>query len=106
MVRGSSAEIIQTIDNTDVEIDSITALRVTFAQPEYGIKVQKELSDVTIDEEEKTITIPLTQEDTLQFHKGRLKIQIKWIRGDDVINTEASQIYVDDDFDGEVIENG
>lgn len=104
MVRGSSAEIIQTIDNTDVEIDSITALRVTFAQPYYNVKVQKELDDVTIDSDAKTITIPLTQEDTLQFRKGRLKLQLKWIRGEDVINTEVTELYVDEDIDGEVIE--
>ena len=96
MVRGSTDKIIITIDDLS---ENVTDLRATIAQED--VKITKSLEDVTI--EEKTVTIPLSQEDTLKLNKGRAKVQVKWTDGEIVGNTIASQIYLDEDYDGRTI---
>ena len=63
MIRGTTPTHIF---NVDIPLEEISTLYVTYKQAK-NIILEKNLNDVDIDVEEKTISVPLSQEDTLKF---------------------------------------
>ena len=72
MTRGTTPE------NTfklPFELDEVSSLYITYSQAGKVI-VEKDINNVTIDGD--TLTVKLTQIDTLSFSKGALNIQIRF----------------------------
>ncbi len=67
------------IDLPNVDFTNITEMWVDFAQ--YGtVVIHKTLSDVTV--EDQTVTVHLSQEDTLSLKKGKVSIQCRFLTAD------------------------
>ena len=63
MIRGTTPTHVF---NVDIPLDNIAVLYVTYKQGK-DIVLEKTLDDVEINAEEKTISVTLSQEDTLKF---------------------------------------
>ena len=66
------------------DLNNLEALYVTYQQHKVNL-VEKTLDDVTVDTENNTVTVQLTQADTLKFDdknctcpENMVKIQIRW----------------------------
>ena len=81
LYRGTTPTIILHVTNEDFNMANISECHVTI-QNDNGTN-KKVFENPTIDAEEKTITVPLTQEDTLSFKYGNINIQarVKLISG-------------------------
>lgn len=64
MRRGTTPTHVFTVD--DASLENIAELYITYAQGKQ-IVLEKTLDDVVIDTENNTISVTLTQEDTLKF---------------------------------------
>jgi hypothetical protein len=87
MRRGTTPTIVITVTGED--FDGST-LYVTIEQG--ALELTKTGSDVTVTPTEtgSTVSLYLTQEETLMFGKGKASIQIRWINGSGV--AQASPI--------------
>lgn len=63
LIRGTTPTIVMNV-KSDIDLTMVTNLWVYISQ-QNKVKVDKGLADVTIDAENKTITLILSQEDTL-----------------------------------------
>lgn len=80
--RGTNPYIvlkIKTKNNFDLNFDDIEKLLVTFKAKMGSEEVTKGKSEVTLDNENKKIYVPLTQEDTLKFQTGVVDIQVRFL---------------------------
>ena len=73
--RGTTPTIILKIDNDDFDMTDIVVCHVTI-QNDNG-RNKKVFDNPTIDVENKTISIELTQQDTLAYETGNINLQIK-----------------------------
>lgn len=76
MFRGTTPTITFNI-TTDLDLSEIEKLSIAIVNKQKTKKRIYEESDVVIDVEEKTITLGLSQEDTLFFNAGEIDIQLK-----------------------------
>lgn len=82
MYRGTTPRLVFRFDN-EVDLSDITALWITIKN-KLGTKSKTYgLEDAEIDDDEDTIALELTQEDTLYFSEGELNIQIRVKNSDD-----------------------
>ena len=58
------------IFSCDIDLKDIDSLYLTYSQDGQTI-IEKTLDDVTINEDDKTISVTLTQEDTLKFQNDK-----------------------------------
>lgn len=72
---------IKTKKNFELDFDEIEKLYITFKSKSGSKEVTKSKNDVTLDNEEKKIYVPLTQEDTLSFQTGNVDIQARFLMG-------------------------
>lgn len=85
------------------DVSLISDLRLSYAQGDEVI-ITKKMEDVTLSEQ--TVTVRLTQEDTLKFDptKGILQIQLKVLTTDgDVLSSEIIQENVWQALNNEVL---
>lgn len=76
MYRGTTAVITLNITTT-LDLNSISNLSVTF-ESKNGTKQRiYGLNDVAIDEENHKIIVSMSQEDTLMFSVGKIRVQLK-----------------------------
>ena len=81
LYRGTTPTIILHVTNEDFNMENISECHVTI-QNDNGTN-KKVFENPTIDVEEKTISVPLSQEDTFSFKYGNINIQarVKLISG-------------------------
>jgi hypothetical protein len=84
---------------TDVDFDQIEVLYVTFKSQTKELSLSKD--ECVLDNELKTVTVHLTQEQTLDFYPGNVDVQIRLRVGKDrayatpIKNIDISQILKD-----------
>ena len=83
MYRGTTPTISFKI-NTDLDLNTLAECWVTF-ETRLGTREKTfDMSDLIIDPETKTISVTMSQEDTLYFTAGTLQIQIRLRTTDDL----------------------
>lgn len=75
MYRGTTPTLYLELD-TDLSLANLSELWVTFKTT--TAEVTKTLEEVTVDDETKTITVILSQEDTLKTYNGPCDIQVRF----------------------------
>ena len=104
-IQGTTPSIIITVQ-TEIDLHQITAVWIYVSQ-QNKVKVDKELSDVTFDYEHRTMTVKLTQEDTLALKEGDAFFQIRVLMTDGTaLATLASKVTVKPAYKDGVITNG
>lgn len=83
MYRGTTPSITFHI-NTELNLNEIVECWVTFKSKSSNKIQTYTLDDLILDSEEKTITITMTQEDTLYFSPGTVEVQIRLRTSDDL----------------------
>lgn len=102
LTRGTTPTIVITV-KSDIDLSAISQIWVYISQ-QNKVKVDKLISDVTIDAGEKTITVRLEQDDTLALKAGDALFQIRLLMSDDTaLATVASKITVLEVYKGGVI---
>ena len=82
MIRGTTPTEVYKIDNTDVNLSDCKQIWVTIV--DWSTKeFTWDLSRLTIDNTEKTISLTLTQEETLAFTPGGAYAQLRFLYNDD-----------------------
>ncbi len=91
ITQGTTPNIVITIKN-DMDLTTIKEVWVYISQ-QNKVKVDKLLPDVTIDAENKTISVRLEQDDTLALKEGEAFFQIRMLLNDDTaLATAATKI--------------
>lgn len=113
MRRGTTPTVALTIDN-DYDVSYATDIWVTFEQPSTGVELTREWkrypdtsdpnanSGITVDGQNVVVT--LSQEETLEFSKGSVQVQVKLKKDDfdegtiydNVVGTVIKKIKVDE----------
>ncbi len=75
MYRSTTPTVILHIKNEDFDMNQIEICHVAI-ESENG-RIRKVYEDPEINVEEKTLTFTMTQEDTLNFYVGVIKLQVK-----------------------------
>lgn len=76
MTRGTTPTLTLKLKNCDVSL--LDNVYITFKQNRYQNKVlEKTLDDISVDIEKNTLTIRLTQEDTLYFCESDVEMQLR-----------------------------
>ncbi len=73
--RGTTPTIILKVKNEDFDMDKIDICHVTIMNDDGRNK--KVFENPNIDVDKKTISVPLSQNDTLDYHYGKINIQAK-----------------------------
>lgn len=73
--RGSTPTIIISFTNEELDFDDIAKCRIIMANDDG--KNKKIFNTPDIDREKKTISVELSQQDTLDFNYGNLNLQAK-----------------------------
>ena len=82
MYRGTTPIVVFTINSTVLDLAKMKQIWVTFKSVLY--EKTYELDDLTINFEDKTVTVQMTQEDTLAFRSGTIKTQIRFLDNNDI----------------------
>ena len=75
IIRGTTPTITLKINNKDFDMNSINICHVTICD-DTG-KNKKTFTNPTLDVDAKTISVDLTQQDTLDYAYGNINIQVK-----------------------------
>lgn len=75
MYRGTTPTLTLKLKTT-VSLENLAELWATFK--DATTEITKTLEDVTIDDAEKTITVHLSQEETLQLHGKICQVQVRF----------------------------
>lgn len=86
MYRGTTPTLVFNI-NTELDLNTIKEVWITF---DLSPRLTYTKDDVEIDDELKTITLNLSQEETLKFNKHDVKVQLRFLLEDG--NAYASPI--------------
>ena len=89
MYRGTTPSITFKI-NTDIDLSELAVCYITLKSIEKDKAATFDLSDIIVDTELKTLTLALSQEETLAFSKGVIYVQIRLRTNEDL--AYASQI--------------
>lgn len=93
IIRGTTPTIIISIQ-TEIDLSEVSAAWIYISQ-QNKVRVNKGLSDIEIDTDEKTITVVLTQEETLNLKAGiETLFQIRLRLNDTALATTATKITV------------
>lgn len=90
IIRGTTPTLVFNVKN-DIDLDTIEVLWITF-RPKNGTNLKEktyDLDDVVIDSAKRTITLNLTQEDTLAFAGDTMLVQIRARLTNDVAYASA-----------------
>lgn len=83
MIRGTTPTITFKI-NTDLDLNEIAECWITFKSKLGTREKTFTLTDIIVDPELKTLTVALSQEETLYFNSGAIDIQIRLRMIDDL----------------------
>lgn len=90
---------------SDIDLSNVTQVWVYIAQ-QNKVKVDKQIEDVSIDAQEKTITVRLEQDDTLELREGEALFQIRLLMADTTaLATNAQKITIVKVYKGGVIKS-
>ena len=113
-IRGTTPTIVITV-KSDIDLTEVAEVWIYISQ-QNKVKVDKELSDVIFDYENKTMTVTLSQEDTLALKADKANIsqilpptlfQIRVLMNDGTaLATVASEVEVIEVYKGGVITYG
>lgn len=105
LIRGTTPTIIITVQS-EVDLAKVVAIWIYISQ-NNKVKVDKELSDVVFDFEHKTITVELSQEDTLGLKEGDALFQIRMLLDDDTaLATLAGKVTIKPVYKEGIISEG
>lgn len=102
IIRGTTPTLVFDID-TELNLDEIVELWITF-KTKLGTRAREKTfskSQVSLDDENKRIILPLTQEDTLFFTDSVMQVQIRLrLENDlayasDIVDTNIGRILKD-----------
>ena len=82
MYRGTTPLVVFTVNSPTLDLAKMKQIWVTFKSVLY--EKTYELDDLAINVEEKTVTVQMTQEDTLAFRSGTIKTQIRFLDNNDI----------------------
>lgn len=99
MRRGTTPTITCTL-STDIDLTESDLIRVIIRQGGH-VRLVKEAGEVTI--QDKTISVKLSQKETLSFYSGSADIQVRIKASDAVYATGIKSIRVDASLDEEVL---
>ena len=105
MIPGTTPTFTLVLDDP-LQAQDIANVRIDVTQSKSGAEVQKFMSDggVTVDTVNGTISATLTQEESLQFQKGRAKLQAHVLYTDESAwKTYSSSIKVEESLTDDVI---
>ena len=91
IIRGTTPTLTFNVKNEQMDLTEVAQVWITF-KTKSGVKlIEKtyDINDVTIDAVEKTITLSLTQEDTLAFGDSNLLVQVRLRMNDDMAFASA-----------------
>lgn len=92
-IRGTTPSIVITV-KSEIDLHQVAEVWIYISQ-QNKVKVDKELTDVTFDYEEKTMTVTLTQDDTLALKEGEAVFQIRVLMMDGTaLATLASEVEI------------
>lgn len=102
LIRGTTPTIIITVQ-TEIDLHQVAEVWIYISQ-QNKVKVDKQLENVTFDYEERTMTVTLSQEDTLNLKDGDALFQIRLLLMDGTaLATLASKVDVKPIYKGGVI---
>ena len=106
LIRGTTPTIIIEVQ-TDIDLTQVAEVWIYLSQ-QNKVKVDKELSDVTFDYEHKTMTVTLSQTDTLALKADTDTLfQIRLLMDNGTaLATLASKVTVKEVYKGGVITDG
>lgn len=84
MIRGTTPTLTFKI-NTDLDFSLIEKAEITFRSVNGMKEKTWDESDLGIDPEEKTMTLTLSQDDTLYFNVGEIDIQLRIKLNNDMV---------------------
>ena len=99
MIRGTTPTIECTL-STNIDLTACDLIRVIIGQGGRA-RLIKEDGDITI--HDKTISVKLSQKETLSFYSGSADIQVRIKSSDAVYATVIKSIHVDASLDEEVL---
>lgn len=105
ILRGTTPKIVINV-KSDIDLSSVVQAWVYIAQ-QNKVKVDKEIQDVVIEqtEQKKTITVTLSQDDTLALKAGDGLFQIRLLQDNGTaLGTVATKITVLEVYKGGVIQ--
>lgn len=76
MYRGTTPTIQWNINNDNLDFSEIEQIWMTF-KDSSGNKITKDIKEISIDPDEKTITYEFSQEETLKIHTGIVETQLR-----------------------------
>ena len=103
IIRGTTPTLTFNVKNEQMDLTEIAEVWITF-KTKPGAKLKEKTydkNDVTIDPTENTITLSLSQEDTLYFSDNIILVQVRLRMNDDmayasaIIETSIGQILKD-----------
>ena len=104
MYKGTTPTYILTLPQ-DIDLDNASEVVVTFSDFHYQRILEKSGADLTI--EDNTISVFLSQEETLRFPEGKVRIQVNWtyISGGQMLRacSEIATIHAQKNLKNEVI---
>ena len=93
LIRGTTPTIIITVQ-TEIDLHQVSEVWIYISQ-QNKVKVDKQLEDTTFDYEERTMTVTLSQDDTLALKEGEALFQIRLLLMDGTaLATLASKVDV------------
>lgn len=102
LIRGTTPTIIITVQ-TEIDLHQVAEVWIYISQ-QNKVKVDKQLENVTFNYEERTMTVTLSQEDTLNLKEGDALFQIRLLLMDGTaLATLASKVDVKPIYKGGII---
>ena len=100
MIRGTTPTIILTLNKVD--LTSLKSVYVTFCQ--YGKMITKKNGDEGVAITEHSVSVSLTQEETLRLTPGTVEVQLRGLtKGGDAFATNVATVVVKEVLLEEVI---
>lgn len=99
MYRGTTPTLSLKLE-TDISLADLAELWATFKT--QTVEVTKTLSEVTIDDAQKIITVQLSQEDTLKLNASECQVQVRFRTQNDLAYaTSIASVNI-----GQILKNG
>ena len=103
IIRGTTPTLTFNVKNENMDLTEVAEVWITF-KTKPGVRLKEktyDINDVVIDAVEKTITLSLSQEDTLYFADNKILVQVRMRMNNDmafasaIIETSIGQILKD-----------
>lgn len=106
MFRGTTPTIRWKLSNESIDLSTVEQIWMTFKeQNNEKSAMTKDITELTIDEEKRTISYDFSQEETLQFKTGIIETQLRVLLDNgDALATEIQTFKVERILKGGVIE--